>query len=86
MSDTAKILLTLGALLFLGFVTDSLGRRTKLPRVTLLLLFGLLVGPSGLDLLPDFGRAWFPVVSNMALVMVGFLLGGKLSLDSMRVH
>ena len=86
MSDTAKILLTLGALLLLGFATDSLGRRTKLPRVTLLLLFGLLVGPSGLDLLPDFGRAWFPVVSNMALVMVGFLLGGKLSLDSMRVH
>jgi Kef-type K+ transport system membrane component KefB len=86
MTDTAKILLTLGALLFLGFVTDSLGRRTKLPRVTLLLLFGILVGPSGLDLLPDFGRAWFPVVSNMALVMVGFLLGGKLSLDLMRTH
>ena len=32
-----------------------MGRRTRLPRVTLLLIFGLLIGPEALDLLPRAG-------------------------------
>lgn len=78
--------MTLGALLLLGFLTDGIGRRTSLPRVTLLLLFGIAVGPSGLDLLHQAPESWFPHISSMALVMVGFLLGGKLTLASLRKH
>jgi len=86
MDDVAITLTTLGVLLLLGLVTDALGRRTPLPRVTLLLIFGFLMGPSVLDLLPSLGEKWFHVVADMALVMVGFLLGGKLTLPSMRRH
>jgi Kef-type K+ transport system membrane component KefB len=83
MTDPASILVTLGSLLLIGLLTDLIGRRTALPRVTLLLGFGLLIGPSVLNLLPDLGD-WFAIVADMALVMVGFLLGETLSLKSLR--
>lgn len=86
MKDLAETLIALGGLFLLGLVTDLLGRRTALPRVTLLLIFGFLIGPSVFDLLPEPSKAWFPTVTHMALVMVGFLLGGKLSFSSFRQH
>jgi Kef-type K+ transport system membrane component KefB len=57
-----------------------------LPRVTLLIFFGFLIGPSALGLLPAESREWFPVAADLALVMVGFLLGGALSLEQLRKH
>jgi Kef-type K+ transport system membrane component KefB len=75
----ALILLTLGGLFLGGLAMHELGRRTRLPRVTLLMLMGVLSGPSGLDLLPEFTSLWFPLVSHVALSMVGFLLGGRLT-------
>jgi NhaP-type Na+/H+ or K+/H+ antiporter len=84
MNESAKTLITLGALFILGFLTDGIGRRTRLPRVTLLLLFGVAIGPSGLDLLPGFHQSWFPNITSMALVMVGFLLGETLTLSELR--
>ena len=44
MNQTAQFLFALGAILLLGLAADFLGRRTFLPRVTLLLLVGILVG------------------------------------------
>jgi NhaP-type Na+/H+ or K+/H+ antiporter len=40
----AIALLTLGVIFLAGLATDVLGRRTRLPRVTLLLLLGVCVG------------------------------------------
>ncbi|HJL19083.1 MAG TPA: cation:proton antiporter [Sandaracinaceae bacterium LLY-WYZ-13_1] len=68
-------LLLLGAFLLLGFVAHVAGRRAHVPRVTLLLLVGVLAGPSGLDLVPEAAERWFPLVSRTALTMIGFLLG-----------
>ncbi len=84
MSETATILLTLGAILLIGLATDALGRLTPLPRVTLLLVFGFLIGNGGLDVLPEPVYQWFDVVAVMALVMVGFLLGGQFSAAQFR--
>jgi NhaP-type Na+/H+ or K+/H+ antiporter len=81
----AQNLITLGGLFLLGLLTDLIGRHTPLPRVTLLILLGLAIGPSALALLPPRSVAWFPLVANMALVMVGFLLGGGL-VRSAREH
>ncbi len=84
MSETATILLTLGAILLIGLATDALGRLTPLPRVTLLLVFGFLIGNGGLNVLPVPVYQWFDVVAVMALVMVGFLLGGQFSAAQFR--
>jgi Kef-type K+ transport system membrane component KefB len=79
MDPISKTLITIGAILLLGLATEAIGRRTKLPRVTLLLLFGLLIGPAALDILPEFmQKEWFPIITDMALIMIGFLLGEKL--------
>jgi Kef-type K+ transport system membrane component KefB len=84
MDDIPKILITLGAIFLLGLFTDLLGRRTFLPRVTFLLLAGFAIGPSGFNVLPDFREDWFPVVTNIALSMVGFLIGHHLTLRSLK--
>lgn len=84
MEQSVAILLTLGGLFVVGLLADLLSRRTPLPRVTLLLLVGFAAGPSGLDVLPDFSKVWFPVITKMALVMVGFLLGEKLTVSAFR--
>ncbi len=84
MDHTAITLITLGGLFAAGLGLDVLARRSGLPRVTLLLVFGLLLGPSAFDLLPELGETWRPMVTHMALVMVGFLLGGKLTLGTLR--
>ena len=83
MQSVGLILLTLGAILFIGFATDELGRRTRLPRVTLLLIFGVLIGPSVFNLLPEISFQWLPLVTDMALLMVGFLLGERLSFSKL---
>ena len=70
----------------MGLATDWLGRATRLPRVTLLLGFGLLLGRDGLDLLPEASYRVLPLVTETALLLVGFLLGGKLSLRALRQH
>ena len=42
MSDNAEFLFAIGAFLLLGLAADALGRRTLLPRVTLILLCGIV--------------------------------------------
>lgn len=79
-------LIALGALLLVGLLTDEIGRRTRLPRVTLLVLFGIAAGPSGFDLLPTALQDWYEFLASAALTMVAFLLGGKLSLARLRSH
>lgn len=84
MSETSQFLLTLGGILLLGLLTSELGRRTFLPRVTLLLIFGTLIGKEVLDIIPVVFSERFDLAANMALLMVGFLLGGRLTRDSFR--
>ena len=79
-------LIALGGLLLVGLLTDEIGRRTRLPRVTLLVLFGIAAGPSGFDLLPVAFQDWYEFLASVALTMVAFLLGGKLSIGRLRSH
>lgn len=60
---TAEILVTFGGLFLIGLLADLIGRYTPLPRVTLLLLAGFLIGPSVLNWLPQFIESWFPLLT-----------------------
>jgi Kef-type K+ transport system membrane component KefB len=86
MAELDKTLITLGALFLLGLLTDAIGRHTWLPRVTLLLVFGFIIGPAGLGFLSPHHEKWFSLIADMALVMVGFLLGEKFTLAALREH
>jgi len=84
--DLSLPLITFGLLVLAGLAIDGLGRLTRLPRITLLVLFGIAVGPSGVDLLPIDTEGWRDVVAAVTLTMIAFLLGGELSRDRLRAH
>lgn len=84
MESSAQFLLTVSGILLLGLLTSTLARRTFLPRVTLLLIFGILIGGDGLDIIPAIFSDRFDLIADITLLMVGFLLGGKLSRDSLQ--
>lgn len=80
-----SIPLILGLLFLIGFIADIVGRSTFLPRVTLLMLGGLAIGPAGFSIVPDsFVQQWFPELTTIALALIGFLLGHQLSVAALR--
>ncbi|MGV6807763.1 MAG: cation:proton antiporter [bacterium] len=83
-NDMADILLNLGFIFILGLFAHWLGLVTALPRVSLLILCGIAVGPHGIDLLGPYKGQWFDIFSTIALLMVGFLIGGTLTRDTFR--
>lgn len=84
--DQSPLFIVLGLLFLAGLTADQLGRITRLPRVTMLLLLGILFGNVGLDLVPSEFLAWFDAISIIALTMVAFLLGGSLTRESLIGH
>jgi Kef-type K+ transport system membrane component KefB len=75
-------LLTLGVLFCVGLAADQLGRR--IPRVTLLLLCGLVAGTLGL--IPERMTELTDTVTITALTLVAILLGGSLKLETLKAH
>lgn len=81
--NLSVVLITLGILFLVGLAADSIGHRTRLPRVTLLLACGVAAGSSGLDMMPGPVQAWYEPLSVIALTMVAFLLGSSLSRENL---
>lgn len=86
MQEQALLLIVLGLLFFIGLAADRIGRRLQLPRVTLLLGFGLIVGRPGFDLLPEAISDLYSIVAVVALSAVAVLLGSSLSYANLRRH
>ena len=85
---TATSLALLGLILSTSILADAVASRTRLPRISLLVLVGVGVaviqqwglGQPGARPLDGLGE---PLI-QVALVMVAFLLGGELTLDRLR--
>ncbi|HKL05001.1 MAG TPA: cation:proton antiporter [Roseovarius sp.] len=86
MTDAPVLLIALGVLLLAGLAADAIGHRTRLPRVTILLACGIVVGGAGFDLIPANVQALYDILSVMALTMVSFLLGSSLTRETLRRH
>ena len=86
MNEVAILLISLGGIFLLGLLTDILGRKTPLPRVTLLLIFGVIIGEEVSNLIPVSVTSRFELITDIALLMVGFLLGGRLTINSFKFH
>ena len=84
MNNADDTLISIGALLLVGLLLRGLGQRTVFPRVTWLLVLGVVIGPVAFDVLPDNRDEWFPIVTEIALAMIGFLLGGEFTPSKLR--
>lgn len=82
----STLVLSLGLLFLLGLALDAIGRRVHVPRVTLLIILGALIGPPGLDILPPPLADADGLFATVALTMVAFLLGGSLELQTLRAY
>jgi len=76
--ESYQILIALGCILLLGLAADAIGRHTIFPRVTLLLMFGIIVGEQFLNLIPVVVSGQFDLIANITLLIVGFLLGEQI--------
>jgi NhaP-type Na+/H+ or K+/H+ antiporter len=82
----SEILIAVGILFLAGLLLDKIGRIVHVPRVTLLILLGAVVGPPLLDWLPhDFNES-NEFYAPTALTMVAFLLGGSLNPETLKSH
>ncbi len=68
-------ILVIGLFLMFGGRAYDIARSLRLPRVTLLVISGIIIGPSVLDLVPDEIVGLFPIMSYIALSMIAFRLG-----------
>ena len=84
MHSSTQFLIAIGGILLFAIAADVIGKHTFLPRVTLLLLFGVIIGKDVLDLIPPIVTNQFELLADIALIMVGFLIGGKLTRKSMQ--
>ncbi len=84
MTELDQLLLTIGCLLVASLIVDAVGHRVAIPRVTLLMCLGIAASKDGFDLLPETIGQWFHPIATVALVMVGFLLGEKFTIEKIR--
>jgi len=84
MESTYQFLLSLGGIFLIGQAISALGHRTILPRVTLLLIFGIVIGKEVLNIIPPVFSQRFEIIAEMTLMMVGFLIGGKLTIKLLK--
>jgi len=82
-------MILLGVILSLSILADVMAKRTRIPRISILVLVGvgiaciqqLVLGEQDAHLLGGLSE---PLI-NLALVMVAFLLGSELTMDRLRV-
>ncbi|MBF0158591.1 MAG: cation:proton antiporter [Magnetococcales bacterium] len=84
--EYADFLVTLAMLLFLGLLSDFYSQRLHVPRVTLLLLLGVLVGPSGVAALTTSDLEWLRMIAQFTPPLVVFLAGGRLTRSLFRQY
>jgi len=83
LEPSTQFLIAIGSILLAAIAADWIGKNSFIPRVTLLMIFGIAVGQYGLALIPAVVTDQFETIANIALLMVGFLIGGKLSRETM---
>lgn len=84
MTEVAAIFITLGAILAMARIARAGAHLLHVPQVSLLMLTGVLAGPVVFDLVPDVARdTLYPTLAEATLAMVGFLIGGELSIRNL---
>ncbi len=81
MESAGRFFIFLGGLFLVGLLMSFLARMLSIPRVSLLLCSGIALGPYGLNLLSADEQEWFRFITDLTLLIVGYLLGARLTPD-----
>lgn len=81
MEDVSQLLTLFGGLFLISLIVSPIATHLKIPRVTLLIISGVVLGPQGLSLLNGVSETWFPFIADITLLIIGYLLGARLTRD-----
>jgi len=84
LKEELDILLVLGIALASGLIGAKIFKRLKLPQVVGYILMGAIIGTSGFGMLHHDLVDTLTPVSNFALGIIGFMIGGELKLSVFR--
>ena len=80
----ARATLALGVLIVAAYLTGSIARRFRLPRVAGFMIAGFVAGPAWLGLVRADELVVLDSIANGALALIAFAVGGELTLDALR--
>lgn len=86
-ADSAIILVALGIILSFSILADVVASRSRIPRISLLVMVGVgiaLIRQLGFGVAPDALEGARQPLIELALVMVAFLLGGEFTAERLR--
>ena len=84
--ESANLILMLGTILFLGAIGGRLFQKLKIPQVVGYIVIGILIGQSGLQVLNADVVTTLTPLSNMALTLIGFMIGGELKIATIKKY
>ncbi|MBP5740012.1 MAG: cation:proton antiporter, partial [Spirochaetia bacterium] len=84
--ESANLILMLGTILFLGAIGGRLFQKLRIPQVVGYIVIGILIGQSGLQVLNADVVTTLTPLSNMALTLIGFMIGGELKLNTIKKY
>ena len=84
--ESANLILMLGTILFLGAIGGRLFQKLKIPQVVGYIVIGILIGQSGLQVLNADVVTTLTPLSNMALTLIGFMIGGELKMATIKKY
>jgi len=79
-----NLVLALGIIIIAGFLGGLAAGKLKFPRVTGYIIIGVLLSPSLLNVIPKGAIENLNIVTEIALGLIAYLIGGSLRIESLR--
>lgn len=84
--ETANLILLLGLIMFLGALGGRIFQKLRIPQVVGYIVIGVFIGQSGFQLLSASVITALDPLSNVALSLIGFLIGAELKLSVIKKY
>jgi Kef-type K+ transport system membrane component KefB len=79
-----NLVLAIGIITVIGFLGGKVAERLRFPRITGYIIIGILLSPSVLNVISGATIENLGIVTDIALGIIAFLIGGSLRLQSLR--
>ncbi len=79
-----NLVLAIGIIIVIGFLGGLVTEKIKFPRITGYIIIGILLSPSLLNIISAATIENLDIMTNIALGIIAFLIGGSLHLETLR--